>query len=59
MWVVLVGDAATKQQMLIRYYQRLYLKYPFFKVANENPLLATHTSGIMSKPLHPQVHNLL
>ena len=55
MWDILVGVTATKQQMLILYYQRLYLKYSFFKVANENPLLAICTSSIMSKPLHPQV----
>ena len=26
-------------------------------MANENPLLAIHASDIMSKPLHPHVHN--
>ena len=48
----------TKLRMLILYYQRLYLNFPFFKVANENPLLAILASKILSKPITPPYNGL-
>ena len=55
---ILTGVAAIRQQMLILYYQRLYLVFSFFKVANENPLLAICASDAMSKPLHPHINTI-
>ena len=58
-WEPKVKRRRTKLRMLILYYQRLYLKFLVFKVANENPLLAIHISRMLSKPNTPPNINII
>ena len=44
------GVAAIRQRMLILHYQRLYLFSLFYSGRSDHPLLAIHTSELLSKP---------
>ena len=55
-WGIYKGEATKLRQLkLILHYQRLYLNSLFLSGQSDHPLLAIHTSNIMSKPLHPQI----